>query len=299
MPYLQEQLDFLVYLTQFRSTILNAFFYFLVFFDTPYFIFLLIPTIWLGCSWKWGIRLGYVAVISLFLNSYFKDLFQLPRPDAFIASLPLLQGMTSPGFPSGGAQTSCLLGGFLIYAIPSFWTKIVGVVFALLIGFSRLYLGVHFPIDVLGGYVLALIILFLFILLHQKIEFFLKKSNPYLTLFISILIPVVFLFIYPRINTFSSMGILIAFNIGIFFSLIFRLYLSTPQRFISFFLRSIIGCFGVFFFYFLTKYALFKDFPEEASIFFEDFVLALWVSLAASPLLKIVVPKTKWMNLSH
>ena len=68
-------------------------------------------------------------------------------------------------FPSGHAATSTALYGFLVYALArdaATWTKCANIAFAGLVivfavGLSRLYLGVHFLSDVLGGYVVGLL----------------------------------------------------------------------------------------------------------------------------------------------
>jgi membrane-associated phospholipid phosphatase len=102
--------------------------------------------------WTWAVAVGGSAL----LNRLIKDLFARPRP--FFEHPLLLE--TSYSFPSGHAMESFVVYGMLAYfavlALRS-WRARTAVVFGsallvLLIGFSRMYLGVHYFSDVVAGY---------------------------------------------------------------------------------------------------------------------------------------------------
>ena len=82
-----------------------------------------------------------------------KILFQVPRPFDALSGVNALYEATGFAFPSGHATF------FMALAIAIFIlhkkTGYVFMFFALLIGLSRIVAGVHFPIDILGGFVLG------------------------------------------------------------------------------------------------------------------------------------------------
>lgn len=91
-------------------------------------------------------------------SDYFmKVIVARARPGDFIPSVI----ETSYSFPSGHATAALALYGFIAYALcrryPKHARKIVATVTAVIlaVGFSRLYLGVHFPSDVIAGYLLG------------------------------------------------------------------------------------------------------------------------------------------------
>jgi undecaprenyl-diphosphatase len=100
----------------------------------------------------------------LVLDSALKLLFHRERPPAFFG----IAEPNSYSFPSGHALVStCFLGAVAILAASRFRTRAARVAIwcaaiaaAALIGLSRIYLGVHYPSDVLGGYAIAALWLF-------------------------------------------------------------------------------------------------------------------------------------------
>ena len=83
----------------------------------------------------------------------------------------------SYSFPSGHAMISVLFFGSIIYLVNKYNLKYKKLItfslstFVLLVGISRIYLGVHYLTDVVGGYLLGFIVLFLIIHLFERKKF--------------------------------------------------------------------------------------------------------------------------------
>jgi undecaprenyl-diphosphatase len=95
------------------------------------------------------------------LDQIMKLLFYRPRPEPFF-------GLASPvthSFPSGHAMVSCCFFGVLAAILaarqPSLLKRIAifaaAALLVALMGFSRVYLGLHYPTDVLAGYAAAVV----------------------------------------------------------------------------------------------------------------------------------------------
>ncbi|MEO5668052.1 MAG: phosphatase PAP2 family protein [Bdellovibrionota bacterium] len=98
-------------------------------------------------------RIGFVAYV---LGYLLKRIFGRTRPfDSIADFVPLVSAPHGDSFPSSHASTSVgLFVGLLLVAHP--FAPLVGV-WAILVSYSRFYLGVHFPSDILGGAVFGVL----------------------------------------------------------------------------------------------------------------------------------------------
>lgn len=160
-------IDYNVYkfIISFKCDFLTLFFKFITFMASVYFI--VIISVILLCVKK--IRYRKVMLVNIIndcvLNLILKDIFKRDRP--YELMMVVEKGYS---FPSGHAMIACVFYGFLIYLIYksniSFGYKVIGIailsMLIILIGVSRIYLGVHFATDVIGGYIVGICYLMIF-----------------------------------------------------------------------------------------------------------------------------------------
>jgi undecaprenyl-diphosphatase len=123
---------------------------------------ILIGIVFAWMRWKRALVLFVLTMAGHLVSEFIlKEVFQRVRPEAFFDYPQPL----SYSFPSGHSFASLCFYGILawlitarlenIYAKIAIWTFAIGMI--LLIGTSRVYLGVHFPSDVIGGYLTAFV----------------------------------------------------------------------------------------------------------------------------------------------
>ena len=140
------------------------------------FFLIVIPLVFWCVDTKKGIRLAMVVLLANFVNQFFKEWWQQPRPFDLRPDVGLIE-VEGFGLPSGHAQGAVVFWGVLGSWFAKPWNLLVAIILPLLIGFSRVYLGVHFPTDVFAGWGIGLFILGSYLLAGKLfIEWFLKLS---------------------------------------------------------------------------------------------------------------------------
>jgi len=150
-----------------------------------------------------GFRLLFLTSLGASVNGFLKAIFRIPRPWVLDPGFSIVEaareGAGGYSFPSGHTQNACILLGSL-----ALWKKrkrlsLFMLLLILLTGFSRMYLGVHTPLDVsvslFSGGLLLFLFFRLFALAEEKTE---KWPFVYaLGLFISFLY-LCFVFLWPE-----------------------------------------------------------------------------------------------------
>jgi len=135
---------------------------FFSFLGSENFFFLILPLIYWSVDSRLGLQVAMILAASNSLKPILKMSFAGPRPYWVSAQVKAFAAEGSFGIPSGHSQDAVALWSTLASGVRRRWAWIAALTLAFLIGFSRLYLGVHFVHDVLAGWLVGFLLLWAF-----------------------------------------------------------------------------------------------------------------------------------------
>ena len=201
---------------QMHSPALDSIFRVITFAGEEQFYLFLLPLVLWCFSYGFGAALAVLFMISSCINTTVKDLFQHPRPFELLPGVKL-HDAAGYGLPSGHAQISLTVWGAMAYKLQKKWFWITAGVVVLLISFSRIYLGVHFPTDVFAGWIIGGVLLVLYILYGERIEKWLAGLHIGFQLLLAIGLPFLFLLPFPSSDALAGSGAFLGMGVGLIF----------------------------------------------------------------------------------
>lgn len=147
-------LALLLYVEQLRSPFLDPLFHFFDLFGKDPGYLVVGPLLYWLRRDRQTFKLVLGMMLCWLLNVILKDLIQQPRPFVTSSLTPMLIP-SGTSFPSGHAQTGAFFWTSVALIYSQTWLRVVAAVSILGVGLCRIYLGVHYPHDVVAGWLLG------------------------------------------------------------------------------------------------------------------------------------------------
>jgi hypothetical protein len=199
-----------------------------------------------------------------------------PRPDVCI------DHAEGYGIPSGHSQNAIVFWGVIAQWIGTAGGWIAAILLMLLIGISRIYLGVHFPTDVFVGWAIGIAILGTYLVVGKRVEDWLGGLSLTAQILLALLLPLLLLVIQPNDVMVQVTGTLAGIAVGV----------ALTMRYLKFdaggliwkrAVRFLLGVAVVAAIYFGLRFI----FPGEGESLYAAFrfvrygLVGLWISLGA------------------
>ena len=168
---MEYQLDILMYLQSIRNELLTSLFTFFTICTEVPVITVLTAILYWCINKKAGQRILFALCGSLNINIGVKNFVKMARPIG-LKGLESLRIETATGysFPSGHTQTATTFWSAMITQFKKAWVYIIGILMILGAGISRLYLAVHWPMDVIVGWFFGIVLSILFVKIFDYID---------------------------------------------------------------------------------------------------------------------------------
>lgn len=184
---------------------------------SSYFYFLVLPIFYWCVDKRFGLKIGIILLSSIYVNTVVKNVTMVQRPIGYpgIRSI-FTQSAGGYSFPSGHAQGTTTFWGTLMFKYNRKCINILGIASIILVSLSRLYLGVHWPVDIIGGILIAVLI----IIIGELVDSIIIESKFDIPLaykiILAIIVPTALIILFPYTENFEYMGLASGILIGYF-----------------------------------------------------------------------------------
>jgi membrane-associated phospholipid phosphatase len=179
------------------------------------FFMLLLPLVYWCLDRRTGARLAVVFLFSAWSNAVAKVLAAQPRPFQYDSRVLQLFDVTGGGLPSGHTQNTVVIWGYLAAQFRRPWLWIVAAALMIFVPLSRIYLGLHFPTDLLGGYILGAGLLLIYLKLEPVVEAWLARRRLAWQIGLAVLVPALLLLIFPTSDESAVTGAAMLLGMGV------------------------------------------------------------------------------------
>lgn len=172
----QLGIELILFLQGLGSWLVPPMLFFTSFGEETFFL-VVVPLLYWSVDMGLGLRVGFAFLISGGLNLVCKLVFHAPRPFWFDARVVPLRAETTFGIPSGHAQNTAAiwLAGATWVKKPWFWALALGIIW--MVGLSRLVLGMHFPTDVLAGWLIGALLVWAVVKLEKPVVTWVRRQT--------------------------------------------------------------------------------------------------------------------------
>jgi len=202
------------------SPAFNLLFVFFTLLGEDYVYMSLIAVMYWCINKRGAVKTAYILLACAYLNYWLKMSFKMDKPPSEYRII--LKDDISYGFPSGHMQTAVTFWGWLGFKSQKSWMHLLFLILISLIGLSRIYLGVHYFGDVLGGALFGAVFLIgtykTAPYLEDKLNSIPEGLRNYLTPLISVLLFGLSLAAFPDTTRGDSAlicGTLFGFSLGV------------------------------------------------------------------------------------
>lgn len=205
------QLSILQFFQSIRNPFLNiVFLLFTISTELPVLVLFTAMMYWC-INKKYGQKILFALIGNITLNTGIKELVKAPRPIG-TQGIESMRTSTATGysFPSGHTQSATAFWVSIMTIFKRKWLYILGSVIILGVGISRLYLAVHWPIDVLCGWIFGII----FTIFLSKVFDYIDNNKAYGVLLVVLIPFVVFAFLINSTEYTKILGLLTGFILG-------------------------------------------------------------------------------------
>jgi membrane-associated phospholipid phosphatase len=164
------ELQFLKWLESMRTGFFTSLFEGITILGEETLVVLFVVALWFAVDSRLAQKVFFVTICSTGLNGIIKNIAQVPRP--FDKGIVPVRQETATGFsfPSGHTQNFSTWSTLFAIKLKKTWLTVLVAVFIALVAFSRLYLGVHYPSDVIVGVALGVGMAFLGDYLFERVK---------------------------------------------------------------------------------------------------------------------------------